>query len=249
MKKFMWICLLSVFVMLIPINLMAEDYMEQADVLCEKGGPADFKQAISLYQKALDLNAEDFELNWKCAKAYKKFGYAAKEQKTEGWKDICAEYGRKGMEYAKKAADLNPGRVEGHYYYGRNVGIYSDGVSILTAIRKGFKNKTQKSFEKAYEIDKMFEDASPIIGLGRLWSVLPWPFKDKKKALIYYREFQKTPYFTGNDEVYIYIAELLIAMGGKENKTEAGALLDKAVQSDNKFFRDWATSLLDEVKQ
>ena len=173
MKKFMWMGLVAVFVMLIPINLMAEGYMEQADILCEKGGPADFKQAISLYQKALVLNSEDFELNWKCSKAYKKYGETTMQQGVEGWKDICAESGKAGMKYAKKAIDLNPGRVEGHFYYGRNIGIYSDGVSILTAIRKGFKNKAQKSFEKAYELDKMFEEASPVIGLGRFLSVLP----------------------------------------------------------------------------
>jgi hypothetical protein len=38
------------------------------------------------------------------------------------------------MKYAQKAGELDPAKPEGYYYYGLNVGIYSDGVSIFTAL-------------------------------------------------------------------------------------------------------------------
>jgi hypothetical protein len=124
------------------------------------------------------------------------------------------------------------------------VGIYSDGVSILTALAEGLKNKTQNGFEKAYEMDKMYDEAGPILALGRFWAVVPWPFKNKKKALKFYREYQKTPYFAEKDEGKIYLAELLLDLRGKENKAEAKALLEEVAQSDEKYFRDWAKRLL-----
>ena len=43
------------------------------------------------------------------------------------------------MHYAQKAIDLEPNKPEGYYYYGLSVGIYADGVSVLTALREGLK--------------------------------------------------------------------------------------------------------------
>ena len=144
--------------------------------------------------------------------------------------------------------EQEPNKPEGFYYYGLSVGIYSDGVSILTALAEGLKNKTQNGFEKAYELDKMYDEAGPILALGRFWAVVPWPFKDKKKALKLYREYQGTQYFAGKGEGKVYLAELLLALGGKENKSEAKALLEKVAQSDETYFRDWANRLLREIK-
>ena len=57
-----------------------------------------------------------------------------------------------------------------------SVVIYSNGVSIFTALAEGLKGKIQSSFEKAYELDKMMVDAGPILSLGRFWSVLHEPY-------------------------------------------------------------------------
>ena len=124
------------------------------------------------------------------------------------------------------------------------MGIYSDGVSILTALREGLKDKTQSGFEKAYGLDKMYDEAGPVLSLGRFWAVVPWPFRDKKKALEYYREYQKTPYFDVKPDAQIYLAELLLKMRGKGNKEEAKDLLTKAARSSEKYFSDWAEGLL-----
>ena len=86
------------------------------------------------------------------------------------------------MGFAEKAITLAPDKVEGYYYYGLSVGIYSDGVSILTALSEGLKNKTQQSFETAYKIDKTYNRGGPMLSLGRFWTVLPWPMNDEDKA-------------------------------------------------------------------
>ena len=244
MKKFVLCCLLAGFTLVIPQALWAGSPLEQADALYDKGGLENFKKAIDLYLVALKDNPGDYETNWKCARAYRDYGNISKRKKVEGWKKICAEYGKKGMGYAKTAIDITPDKPDAHYYYGISVGIYSDGVSIITALREGLKNKTQSSFEKAYQLDKMYKDAGPILSLGRFWAVLPWPLKDKKQSLKYYREYQKTSYFADSDEAHIFIAELLMDIGGQENKAEARALLEKAAKADDPYFSDWAKRLL-----
>ena len=229
---------------LIPISLLAADYVAEADKLFEQGGLAKYKQAIELYKKAIAENPGSYEANWKCARAYREYGDTAKSQKIDGWKDICAQYGKEGMQYAQKASEIDPAKPDGYYYYGLNVGIYSDGVSVFTAMAEGLKDKTQNSFEKTYEIDKMYNKAGPMLSLGRFWAVLPWPMRDRKKSLQYYREYQATEYFDDNIEAHVYLGELLIQIGGEKNKTEAKGYLVEATQSEDPYFRDKAKELL-----
>jgi hypothetical protein len=83
-----------------------------------------------------------------------------------------------------------------------------------------------------------------MIALGRFWAVLPWPMRDRKKSLKYYREYQATEYFADNAEAHVYLGELLVQMGGDKNKAEAKGYLKKAAQSDDPYFRDKAKELL-----
>lgn len=242
-------CGLFIFlIMAFPINLLAADYVAEADSAFTRGGLDGYKQAIELYEKALAENPDSYEANWKCARAYREYGDEAKAQKIEGWKDICAKYGKTGMQYAQKAVELDPGKPDGHYYYGLNVGIYADGVSVLTALAEGLKGKTQTSFEKTYEINKMYKDAGPMLSLGRFWAVLPWPMHDRKKSLQYYREYQATEYFADNLEAHFYVGEVLYEIGGEKNKAEAKDLLEKAAKSKDPYFRDKAQELLAKIK-
>ena len=222
--------------------------LAEADNLYAKGGLQNYRKAIGMYETFLQEMPDDFDLNWKCARAYREYGETAKKENIEGWKKICAEHGLKGMRYAAKAREIKPEHPAGHYYYGLNVGIYSDGTGILTALKEGLKDKTQRSFEKAYELDKMYADAGSILALGRFWAVLPWPMKNKRKSLAYYREYQKTPFFQQGDEGKIYLAELLVAKGGKTNKAEAKHILEQAVQTEDPYFKSWAERLLAKLK-
>jgi len=248
MRKYFIGTVLAAIFLFFALVAVAVDYLAEADKIFDEGGIENFKKSIELYQKAVEQQPDDYEANWKLARAYREYADKSKKKGAEGWKDICAKYGKEGMAYAKKAIDLKPERPEGYYYYGLNVGIYSDGVSILTAIAEGLKDKTQQSFEKAYEINKMYKDGGPMLALGRFWAVLPWPMRDRKKALAYYREYQQTEYFATNTEAQIYLAELLIQMGGDKNKAEAKGYVEKALQSDDPYFKDWAARLQADLK-
>ena len=244
MQKAMIISLYFFLLIVNPLSLVAVDYVTEADRLYTQGGLENYKRAIELYKKALTQNPDNYEAAWKCARAHREYGDTAKTQKIEGWKKICAEYGKAGMQCAQKATMIDPDKPDGYYFYGLNVGTYSDGVSIFTALSEGLKDKTQENFEKAYALNKMYAEGGPMIALGRFWQVLPWPMRDRKKSLRYYREYQQTPYFADNMEVHVYIGELLIQIGGKKNKAEAKGYLEKAAQSDDEFYRARAQELL-----
>jgi hypothetical protein len=244
----LWFILFSVLIFMCPLGLMAKDYLSMADDFYEKGGIENFKRSIELYLNVLKETPNDYDANWKCARSYRECGEAIKRQAVEGWKKACIKYGKEGMKYAEKAIEMRHDRPDGHYYYGLNVGIYSDGVSILTALAEGLKGKTQSSLEKAYELDKMYNEAGAMLSIGRFWAVVPWPYKNKKKALKFYREYQKTLYFNEKAEGKIYLAEVLLALKGKENKEEAKALLKEASQSNEKYFIDWAKRLLRKIE-
>lgn len=249
MKKLFGISLWIVVLLGIPSYLLAADYMKQADTLYNKGGMENFKKSIPLYLKAVQANPNSYEVNWKCSRANRDYGDRAKRNNVNGWKKICATYGKEGMKYAEKAIALNPKKPDGHYYYGLSAGVYSDGVSIITALREGLKDKTQSSFEKVYALDKMYDEAGSILALGRFWTVLPWPLRDYDKAMKYIREYEQTEYFDDPPpDGPIFLAELLLKIGGDKNKAEAKTLLNMAAKSDEKYYSDWANRLLKENK-
>jgi tetratricopeptide (TPR) repeat protein len=248
MKRYVWGITTVIIILVFPFWVAAVDYLAEADKIFDQGGVENYKKSIDLYVKAVEQQPNDYEAAWKCARVHREYADKAKKKGVEGWKEICARYGKAGMQYAQKAIELKPGRPDGHYYYGLNVGIYSDGVSIFTALKEGLKDKTQTSFEKTYEINKMYKEGGPMLSLGRFWAVLPWPLRDRKKSLAFYREYQETPYFATNTEAQLFLAELLIQMGGDKNKAEAKELLQKAAKSDDPYFKDWATQLQAKLK-
>jgi len=225
-----------------------KDDLTIAAELIELEGLENYKKALELCEAAVKKDPDSFKANWMAAQACRLYGMEAQEQGLAGWKDICKTYGKKGMAYAEKAKELEPNKPHGHYWYGMNVGIYADSVSILTALKEGLKDKTQNSFETAYKIDKYYEDAGPIAALGRFWAVLPWPLNDKDKSMEYYREYQKTEFFGQEDnvQVNVYFAELL--MDSRKTKDEAIEMLKQVPRiSSNKYWNDQAEQLLSEM--
>ena len=232
----------------VPPPPVLKDDLTIAAELIDKEGLANYKEALSLCMEAVKKDPNSFKANWMAAQACRKYGMDTQELDLDDWKDTCKLYGKKGMAYAEKAIQLGPKKPDGYYWYGMNVGIYADSVSILTALREGLKDKTQNNFEMAYKIDKYYDDAGPIAGLGRFWFVLPWPLNDNDQSMDYYREYQKTEFFgkPENIKVNVHIAELF--MDSSKTKPEAKALLEEVLRlSHNKYWRNQAEQLLEDM--
>jgi hypothetical protein len=223
------------------------DALVEADSLYAAGGIANLEASLPLYAQARQARPAEYAILWKSARAHRDLGNRVKQAARPDWKAVCQEQGRTAMQLAEEAIALAPDSVEGHYYYGLGVGIYSDGVSIFTALSEGLKGKTQTSFEKAYALDRQYNRAGPILSLARFWSVLPWPLQDKKKALAYFREYEQTGFLASSAEGQVYFGELLIKLGGQANKDEARRWLAQAAQSPQAYFAEWAQRLLAEL--
>ena len=228
----------------------ASALIEGAEAVYAEDEVADFKQAVELFEQFLAKHPDHFEANWKCAKACRLYGDEARKRKVNGWKKICAEYGKKGMKYGEKAMDIEPDKPHGYYFYALCVGTYSDGVGLFTALREGLKDKTQNNLEKVYNMDKFFEHGGPVIALGRFWQVVPWPYSDADKAMQYYRELEQSKYFKDNRnvELRIYMAEILMDRWGSEPKKEARKLLQSVPEmTQDPYWQKRAQELLNEL--
>ena len=232
--------LVAAFVLLLPFSLMAADIAAQVYDLCEeKGGTANCKVAVDIATKALAANPNGYTENWVMAQALRTYTDYYKRENKPGWKELCKTNGKKAMGYAEKAISLKPDGVEGHFWYGTSVGTYSDGVSIITALKEGLKNKTQAGFEKAYAANKMYNKGGPMKALGRFWDVLPFPLKNKKKALEYLAEFNK--YFPNDEEGLVFYGQALAENGKKD---QAKVALQMAAAGTDKYYAAEAKKLL-----
>jgi tetratricopeptide (TPR) repeat protein len=242
MNKYLLFMLICILFAVFSIGVLASDILEQADALYNKGDMDSILESIPLYIQAVEADPDSYEANWKCARAHREYADHALEGEYEGWKGICKEYGKKGMEYAEKAKELEPEAVEGHYYYGLSAGTYSDGVSILKALKEGLKGSTEDAFYKAYEIDKMYDIGGPMLSIGRFWHKLPFPLRKKKRSEEFYEEHHK--YFPDDPEALVYYAELLI---DRKKKDEAKPLLEKAIAGDEPYFSKLAKEMLEDL--
>ncbi len=229
-------------------NANYDEQIRKADELFLEGGLDNYKKAMEIYKDVISHDPDNFEAHWKAARAIREYGEEHLRLDKPGYEEVCKEYGRKGMEYAERAIELDPDHPGGYLYYGINVGTYSEGVGIVTALREGLKDKTQDNFEKAYELDPHFEMGAPILSLGRFWQVVPWPYRDNDKAEELYREYQETEYWDEVIEGRLYLAELLKGRWGRGPKREARELLEAALEMDaHEYWHDMAREMLDDL--
>jgi hypothetical protein len=169
----------------------------------------------------------------------------------EDWETICKEWGKKGMEIAEKAQEIDPDRVEAYFWQSACIGVYADGTGIMTAVKEGFYKKSKRAIAKAYELDKSYNDYDSVFASAMFWVALPFPLKSKKKALQYYREFEENTAWEVRPYIRrLYGADLLMEVKPKGYKEEAKGLLEHALKAPHlqKYYRDWAEELQARLK-
>jgi tetratricopeptide (TPR) repeat protein len=237
----------------------SENCVERIDTLLEKGKQENYQSSgLDLMKESLDRclacmekRPEDYEILWRCARAAHQYGETARNLQVEGWEEICQEWGRKGTEIAEKAMAVEPDRVEGYFWQGACIGVYSDGTGIMTAVKEGFYKKSKSAMARVYELDKTYNDYDSVFANAMFWISLPFPLKSKQKALEYYREFEESTAWKERPYIRrVYGANLLMEVKPRGYKEEAKRLLDKALGYPHlqKYYRDWATELRSDLK-
>ena len=138
--------------------------------------PAVMKEMHDILGQQISNDPKSFEANWRLASLYN-----WEANGTEG--DKKAEFGKQAWAAGDVAAAAKPNDVRGHYQAGVGVGLYSEGIGILTALSQGIEGKFRDRMLAALKIDKDYLDGAPQVVWGRYFFKLPWPKRDVDQSI------------------------------------------------------------------
>ncbi len=157
--------------------VMAQGFGDLIDKSDVKHDDDDYAATYVLLQQAEELEADNFEVIWRLARVHFDFSDNSEDE------TVISDNFYKGLDYAKKALELDDSRAEGHKWYGILIGKVGE--------LEGTKQKILNSYEvkdhtlKAIELDP--EDDGNFHVMGR-WHYtladLSW-FERKIAGLIY----------------------------------------------------------------
>jgi hypothetical protein len=141
----------------------ADDIRAKPDVTS-----ADMENALLALDKATKADPKSFEAQWKAARMATELADEYYDDKTKR-----AHFSGRGIDYAKAAIELDPKRVEGHYYSATNQGL-SATTKVVGA--KFMVPSVRDAAKKALGIDACFDHGGPPRVLGSLYAEAPpWP--------------------------------------------------------------------------
>jgi hypothetical protein len=197
------------------------------DELWAKRETADAQNELARMAKSeLARDPDSFDGNWRRA--------ALLVWQADGAADgseLKAALGKLAWEAGDKAVAAKPGDVRGHYYAGTGIGLYSEGVGILTALSQGLEGKFRDRIQTALKIDKDFLDGGPQVVWGRYFFKLPWPKRDVGQSIrVLSAAVEEHP---KNLRAKLYLGDSLAEDGkGAEAKRIVQELVDAPLQGD-----------------
>ncbi len=183
--------------------------------------------AVTAGAKALDADPHNFDVLWRMARAY--YWLAATQPNRLSSKALAA----KAIEWADRARQQRPDRVEGHYFASIAIGQYATTIGIMQAIVDGVAGKVESAAQRAYDIDRDYASGAPGTVLGRYYFVLPWPERDLKRSRRYLEEVVAR--HPGKLIARQYLAETYYALGDRDKaRTQLNLVLstDPAPDTD-----------------
>lgn len=129
-------------------------------------------EVIATVQRWLESYPENYDLTWRLARAWSWRGYTT-DDPTE--RQRAAE---NALAVGRRAMTLAPDRVEGYFTYAIASGVYANAVGVAQAFVRRVGPDFERAMKRAYEIDRHFDDGSPMVALGRYYYELPWPLRD-----------------------------------------------------------------------
>jgi tetratricopeptide (TPR) repeat protein len=173
---------------------------------------------------------DTYEAQWQSA-----LSLAAVAEKTTNAVERAA-LARRAIVLARRARELNPAGVEGHYYYAVNVGWLADANRSYGLDAVG---EMAAALKRAGELDEKFDYAGPVRLLAILHLRTPPPptsIGSPRKALRLLQQAVKL--FPDYPENYLYLAE---AWRDTDGRDEARAALEKVLAAP--ACPDWQAEL------
>ncbi|MBS2021615.1 MAG: tetratricopeptide repeat protein [Deltaproteobacteria bacterium] len=196
-------------------------WMEEHDALYKVRGEdaAGLSKLMKIIDDAIARNPKDFEAWWRKAQL---LCWQANGQ-ADG-SDLKAAYGKACMNAGEKAATLKPDDARGHYWCGVGIGVYSEGVGILTALTEGLEGKFRDQVQTAMKLDEGYNDGGARQLWGRFFFKLPWPKRDVDESIKQLTQANKE--HPNNLRTRLFLADSL----DKDGKGDQAKALIKSIE-------------------
>jgi hypothetical protein len=174
-------------------------WREQFDDLWHhRDEPGVEQKLLQVVQQHLAVEPRSFDGNWRLASLYN-----WQADVKEG--DEKAALGKKAWDAGDKAVAAQANDAHGHYNAAVGIGLYSEGVGIITALSQGLEGKFRDRILAALRIDKDYLDGAPQVVWGRYFFKLPWPKRDVGQATKVLTEAVRT--HPSNLRAKLYLAD------------------------------------------
>jgi tetratricopeptide (TPR) repeat protein len=149
---------------LISAPAFAQSFSE-ADYLFTYGKDSNRdKQALTVIEKALVSDSNNYQWLWRAARACYYIG-------DEALKADKLKHFERGISYAHRATGREPNAVEGHFWLGANYGGYSEVKGMFSALAT--VKKIRAEMETVLRLNGSYEDGRAYLALGELDRQLP----------------------------------------------------------------------------
>jgi tetratricopeptide (TPR) repeat protein len=198
----------------VPARAATPELMASVDALfARREEPAAVKEMEDTLKKELQAAPEDYELLWRSARL---LVWQADGAGDDRLKKVL---GRQAWDICDRGVKVAPQRVECQYLGAAGIGVYSQAVGILKALKEGLEGKFNERLDAAIKIDPTFDSGAPWLAKGRYHYELPWPKRDLSESTkLYEKAIAKFP---ANLRAYYYLAETLLADDKAQKAKEA----------------------------
>ena len=158
-------------------------------------------QAAQMLEQVARSLPEDYDVCWEAAEAWTFIA----ENETNGPVRINAA--KHGITLARQARELQPDRVEGHYWYAIAVGLLADADRTFGLKAVG---EMEPALRRAIEVDERYDYGGPVRVLGVLFLRTPPPpvsIGSSRKGLRWMQRAMEL--FPEYPENLLYLAEAL----------------------------------------
>ncbi|MEE9201189.1 MAG: TRAP transporter TatT component family protein [Candidatus Brocadiales bacterium] len=187
----------------------------------------------------------DYELLWRCSRAYFHLGREASTKKER------LEFYNKAVDAGKSAVKANNDRPEGHFWLGISIAAVGETSGILKSL--GSVGDIKEQMERVIAIDATYEEGGAYRIMGRIDHKVPWIFGGRKARS---HEYYQKALAVAPDNTYtrLFLAELLLDEDKNDDaRKELRFIIDTGNRPewayDIKVNKEKAHKLLEEIDQ
>ena len=204
---------------------------------------ASAQRAFDIWSGELKAHPRGFEVAWKLARIAYWLG-------THGPEAERRTFLERGVEAARTAATVEPGKPEGFFWLAANMGALAESFGMRAGLK--YRKPIKEALETVLRIDPAYQNGSADRALGRWYARVPGLFGgSNKQAEAHLRT--SLQYDQDSTISHFFLAELLIDEGRKsEARTELQKVIDAPVKPEwgpeDDDYRARARALLPTIK-